>query len=195
VSDSHDVLPEWIKGDPAYKDAVAFAEAVEPGDDIAYEWVWSHARELYTHYDTLSEWLDGKAGSIVSYLGGGAGLFTIASLALVATDRAAAVLVLWSLPALVCALASLVCAALARQASWTLSPPTVVSAFNFAGRFKSERESRTAFLGQWHLAVTVSRLVCARKASLVNAATWLYVIAVGLLFLPLAAAAVRRLMA
>jgi hypothetical protein len=53
-------------------------------------------------------------------------------------------------------------------------------------------QAQAAFLGQWHLRVTLMRPVVAWKARMVNVATWLFVAAVAALLVPLAFSLVRR---
>ena len=61
--------------------------AFPTGDDIDYEWVWNYAEARYAHYAAIFDSLDGKAGAIITYLGGGTGLFTLMTTAAVATDK------------------------------------------------------------------------------------------------------------
>jgi hypothetical protein len=180
-------LPDlaFLERDERHRDAVAFLRAPKtPNGDI--EWLAEYGKDLWTDSKAIFARIDDKADSIIKYLGGGTGIFALGVLAKV--DATTAYLVFCCLPAIVCSLISVFLATLARRPRGVPSLPSVENAMRYAEMdgIKGEVE----FIAQWNLACTDMKLVCLRKAHLLELATWLYVAAIGFLVLPLLAAGI-----
>lgn len=188
------VVAKLIASNQDCADAVHFKNTFEPQDGVDYGWVGEYAKAQYAHYAAIFKDLDDKANSIVGYLGGGTSLLTLGTLTAVASGQISPWIIVFALPSIGLALASLFFAALARQANWIVSLPTVQAACCYSEYAKFAGKGQAAFLGQWHLCITLMRPVVARKAFQVNVATWLFFSTVATLSLPLIVVLVRRWM-
>lgn len=168
------------------QDAIKFKNTFEPSDEVDYDWILDYAKDQYDHYVSVYRALDEKGSSIVGYLGGGAGLLMLGALTAVSAGQIHPLVILYVLPSVFLSLASLCFAAKARQANWTVTPPSVEGAVLYAEYFQPALKARAAFLGQWYLSITVMREVISSKAWWVNRAIWLFVASVVALVLPLA---------
>ena len=175
-----------IAAEPSYDAAKTFQKNIEPQDGVEYAWVWAFAKDQYARLESICKGVDEKANDILKYLGGGAGLLTLAVLANV-TARNYYVFLL-AVPSLVLALISIAFAAKARRPIKTLVPPDVKGAFEYASYYKKESTAMAAFIGQWHFACEGLRLVTEAKAARVKVATSFYVWAISSLALAFIAA-------
>jgi hypothetical protein len=179
-----DTLPSWITSAPEYQEAKHFKENIKLAQNADhYKWVWEYAAAEYER--RLSVWsiLDEKADTIIKYLGGGTGLFTLGALASIREGNA--ILIGLAIPAVVTALFSVLLSLVARIPRPTGSPPSVKGAFEFADTYGSDEEAKAIFLGQWHQTCETMQVVNGRKAMLIVWSTWLYLAALFLLLLPL----------
>jgi hypothetical protein len=168
-----------------YRKVVNFNErhCARPGTE--YGWIVDHAKALHADADKDFDALDGKAASIITNLGGGAGLLTITSLAALASGQVDRIIIFAALPAFVLSLAAVFFGLWARRPAWLASAPTVERAVEQAHHYDSTEEAKGALLGQWHLAIEVLRAVVHRKAKWVQWATWTSFFAVCALIVPL----------
>jgi hypothetical protein len=180
-------IPSHIRDDESYRRAVSFMQNLQAKEGIDYGWVFEYAKSLWTERNSEFAALDNKADAIIKYLGGGLGLFSVGVLAKV--DVSNAYLIFWALPAVVCAIISLFLAAWARKPSAAPALPPVEAAVNYAEEDKDEKKAHMAFLGQWNLICESHRLINLSKAWKLEQATYFYCAALGLLTLPLLAAA------
>src|SRR5207249_532630 len=80
-----DELEDWLKGKfrwdhhEAYKKAELFCKTPWVRKTWDYSWVRDYAKERLKQFDQNFDSLDGKADSIIKYLGGGTGIIAIAS--------------------------------------------------------------------------------------------------------------------
>ena len=182
--------PRYVRDAAAHEQAVEFMHQFQPKEQVDYGWVLEYAKIVWAERTAEFTSLDNKADAIIKYLGGGLGLFAVGVLAKI--DPNNAYLVLWTLPAIVCAISSVFCAAWSRKPTETPTPPPIEAAILYAeGEGDKPGESirsRAAFLGQWNLVSEDHRIVNEMKAVWLERATWLYCVALGLLTLPLLAA-------
>ena len=190
------IYPPRLQDHPAYKTAEAFKETIKPVEGANYDWVWDYAEEVYDRLSKVYKDLDDKANDIIKYLGGGAGLFTLGAIANVNKDNA--LLMLSALPALACALLSIFFAVLARKPNENRTPPSVFSAFRFAGHYldddgEDSKKAKAIFLGQWHLACEAMGLAVDLKSRRVAWATWTFLLSIALLLVPFIVAICAKL--
>lgn len=153
-------------------------------EGVEYAWVDDYRRVVWDHRCKVLSTLNDKADAIFRYLGGGTGLFALG--VLVKLDHEHARLTEVSLPALLCALAAILLACIAKNPSYAPNLPSIQDALTtYAEGSGSDHEAIGAFLGQWNLACEDMRLVCMRKANLIQWATWLYFVAISFLLLPI----------
>ena len=176
--------PDKILEHNDYQRAVEFKEGFTPKEGCDYKWIWSYAEQLLERLETTYRELDGKADSIIRYLGGGVGLLTIGAIASISKDNA--FVVGWTIPSFLTALAAIWCAARARTPSSTQIPPPIDGAIKYAEAYSEEAQS--TFLAQWHLVCVGARIAILAKASYVQWATGLFFVTVAGLSLPLFAA-------
>lgn len=185
-------IARLVERDPECREAAGFRMGFGPREKVVYDWVVDYAQDRYAEHDRAFSDLDGKAASIIGYLGGGTSLLTLGALTAAATGQVHPWVVVAAVPALLLALAALVFASLARQANWAYAMPTVAVAVDYAHYFDTAGDARAATLGQWHFTTTLMRKAVGRKATRVNVATWLFVGSVVALLLPLGIAVGRR---
>src|SRR5215208_5555830 len=83
------VKPPDVADDPRVREAEVFKTTAEAEPDADYGWAWEYARDAYDRKMAVRDSLDDKASDIIKYLGGGAGLFTLAALLNVKPENAA----------------------------------------------------------------------------------------------------------
>jgi hypothetical protein len=176
------VQPTPIESRPEYQEAETFKRTIEPTQaSESYEWVWDYSKDVYDRISKMNSVLDDKANDIVKYLGGGTGIFTVGLLSNM--DNSNVSVFVWALPSYFFALFSIWLAILARKPNTAYSPPSVKSAFEYADDSDMEKP-KASFIGQWHLACVGMRQSVAIKSIRVEAATWMFFCAIGLLILP-----------
>ena len=156
-----------IEGSPEYIAAKEFKETIELKEGVDYGWVWDYAADSYRRTEQIYRELDDKANDIIKYLGGGTGLFTLAALSNVNANNAC--IILGATPSFVLALIAIALAARARQPNPAYQPPSIQSAFNYAGHYKYDPKAKAVFLGQWHLTcvgMDVANEIKARRIAL-----------------------------
>ena len=184
----NNVLPAFIDDARSHQSAVVFMEESRAKDGTEYKWVWEYAKGLWEYRAKSLSSIEDKADSIVRYLGSGTGLFTIGVLAKI--DASNNYLVWWTLPALLCALFSIFVAVWVKKPDVVPSPPAIDNAKAYADGLGTEWKATAAFLGQWHVACVDMKLLCSRKAKMVDKAFQLFYLAVALLLVPLIVAAI-----
>lgn len=183
---------EMYAGSVDWAAAVDFKNKFTPVEGVDYGWIEGYAKDLFSRYTTSFNDLDTKAGAIVGYLGGGAGLLTVGLIVAANSTQIPVWVIVWILPSVACAFISLVYASLARKANWTINPPMVDGACKYSEFFRPATKAQAAFLGQWHLCIVGARSVVARKADDVNIATWWFVGSIAALIFPLLATIALR---
>lgn len=183
------VDPEYaaaIAADPDVRNAFAFNERFRPRDDTDYAWVVRHAKDRYAAADAAMKYVDDKAAAIVTYLGSGAGLLTLASAAAAASNQIDPKVAAAVVPSFAAAALSLAFAAIARKPTAVPTMPTAAYAAGHADAAGEPNRSEAALLGGWEIAAAMTTAATTRKAGWVSRSTWSFVAAVGLLILPLA---------
>jgi hypothetical protein len=183
VSIQRSSVPAFVENDYAYKQALEFMKNVGSKPGAEYEWVFDYAKTLWSYRNSTFVLLDEKADSIIKYLGGGTGLFTLGVLAKV--DGSNWYIAVAAMPAIACALLAILFAILARMPGAFPGISTIETAKDYADAEVSSSAALAGFLGQWNLACEAARLICARKANRVAIAAWLTYSALVLLALPL----------
>jgi hypothetical protein len=178
----------------SYQKALEFMKTATAKAGIKYDWVLDYAKEYWDYRRKVLENLDEKSDSIIKYLGGGIGLTALGILGKI--DDKNAYLVVWLLPSLITALAAIVLAAWARSPRPVSGLPRIEDAvLHYAEKEGTlgdspevrEEKAKVAFLGQWELSCERIRLVALQKAQTIRQATFCYVLALGLLLLPVVA--------
>lgn len=178
-----DVFSTKIDDRPSFKDASDFARTAQPLENTDYDWVFVYSKDLYEKYRTIYKELDDKANEIIKYLGGGAGLFTLAVLLNISARNAP--IVIWAIPSFFLSLVSVGFAIATRQPHWTCLPPPATTAFEYANKYGDAQIAQGAFVGEWHLACEGMNLRIADKALWVKCAIWLFYGAILFLLLPI----------
>jgi len=175
----------------------AFEFKFAPLPDVDYAWVIKHAKEQFAAADSAFKTADEKAVSIMNYLGSGAGLFTIGSIAGLAANQLNPFVALAGIPSLLLAGLSLVFASLARRPYSAAYQPTAMQASERANLYDlhggTAIEAEASLVSTWHQATTLCQDATNRKAGWVSSATWMFVVSVSLLLLPLATAIGQKL--
>jgi hypothetical protein len=73
--------PAFVEKNPLYEAAKRFRDNPDPKDGVNYSWVSEYAKALWEYRNGVFDKLDEKSESIIKYLGGGTGLFTLGVLA------------------------------------------------------------------------------------------------------------------
>lgn len=180
-------LPEWITSRDSYQAAIEFMKTVRPKDGVDYDWVSEYAKKLWDYRINMWTILDGKADSIIKYLGGGIGLLTLGVLA--GINEGNAYLVAWTIPAIAAALGSIIFATRVKLPVTLSAPPPIRQAVReYAETEKKAQTASANFLGQLDVVCEGIYLDCRRKADLLVQATRCYATAIVLLLLPVMAA-------
>lgn len=180
------VHPPNVLDDPRVKAAEEFKNDAEAKPDRDYGWVWDYAKDAYERKMAVRDSHDNKAAEIIKYIGGGAGLLTLASLLKVEPETK--FVLAWAFPSFVFTLISLFFAMLARKPNHTYFPPTIAGAKRYADYFETEREATAAFIGQWHYAAEALSVANGLMADRVEMSIKMLFVAVSLLLLPIGAA-------
>jgi hypothetical protein len=181
TTDSYNVIPAHIEQSDRHKKAKAFLENFRAKEGVDYGWAIDHAKSLWSETNKHFASLDDKADSIIKYLGGGIGLFSLGVLA--KADASNTYLILWALPAIFLAVLSVFFAAWVRKPNSVPRMPSIEAAVSCA-----EEESGADFLGQWHYACESQLMANESKAKNLERATLCYCLSLALLALPLLAA-------
>lgn len=104
-----------IAANPLAQRADEFCKTFVPQPDVNYLWVEEYARKEYEDQLKAFDDLDGKAAAIINYLTSGAGLFTLGTLAGVATAKVSLVAAACALPSMVLAVLAIIAAAWGRR--------------------------------------------------------------------------------
>jgi hypothetical protein len=182
------LFPPHFDETSEFREARDFRNTLEPGDGIDYDWVWGYAKELHERQAKIYTTLDDKADAVIRYLGGGVGLLALGTLA--AARVGDGKLLLWLLPTVVLALLSIVFAVRARRPGAAPGLPKVNQAIDHANKYSEK--AKATFLGQLHVLCEGLRMTCVRKARLLTVATWLYLLSLATLALPIVAVIVAR---
>jgi hypothetical protein len=128
----------------------------------------------------------------MAYLGGGAGIFALGSVAGLAANQLIVWVALFGLPSLFLAGLALVFAALARRPFVAAYPPSAAGALERAKLMPTAGEAEASLISVWHLATSLLQYATNKKAGWVVSATWMFVAAVACLILPVAAALAEK---
>lgn len=178
--------------------AKALKEEFTPKEGVDYRWVVEFARRRHEYFEKSAESLDNKAASIIGYLGGGTGLFTLGSVAAIGSGNANPWIVLLAFPSVLLAGLALYFASKVRRTS-SYGYPKLESAVEYAEHFqppiedpdqKPTRSGEEEFIGTWHEATELTKCSLARKGRDFDWAMRLFFWAIIALFLPLTAGAV-----
>ncbi len=110
---SPDDLRAQIEQEPEFAKARKFKLTIEPKQDVSYEWLWDYASDKFKRAQQTYKDLDDKAGDIIKYLGGGTGIFALATLANMTTANYC--VIISATPSFVFALISIFLAASTRR--------------------------------------------------------------------------------
>jgi len=122
-------IQDKIEKDPSYNLAVVFSDKYEPHPNRDYKWVLDYAVKEYEMASLRAEYLEGKADSLIGYLGAASGLISI-GLAYGIGDHKGKVLVA-AIPALLLLLSGIVLALTSRVPSKSPSPPHCKDALEY----------------------------------------------------------------
>jgi hypothetical protein len=173
--------------EPEVKAAWDFMAAFEPKDGVEYGELADYAKARYEDGRKLFDQLDTKAGTILTYLGAGAGLFTLGSLAAVSSAKVPVMLVGLAIPAMVCALVAVTLAALGRRPLDVFPLPAPVKMLPLAEHHKTDAKFKAVLIPHWQLHTALLRQTVIDKAWYVSGATGFLIASLGLLLLPLLA--------
>jgi hypothetical protein len=198
-SDVWQFLLRWIGRDAFSRDcdpkvvaAIEWRKTAAFRHGVNYAWAVKLAKDLHDYYEKSAKEIDDKAASVVGYLGGGTGLFTLGSVAAVGSGNAHWSVVVAALPSFLAAGLALHLAACVRR-THEFSIPSASSAVayaNFDEFIPPHTEGKTGngeveFMGQWHEAAAKVGAIVERKGALFDRSLRVFVIAVFSLILPL----------
>lgn len=130
-------IQEKVERNPSYNSAVKFSDEYQPSADSDYKWVLDYAVREYEMASLRLESLDGKADTLIGYLGAGAGLVSI-GIAYSTGQHKSSVLVA-AIPALLLLLFAILLALVARLPSKFPSPPHAKDALEYANKEKTQQ--------------------------------------------------------
>jgi hypothetical protein len=188
---STDDLQAEIEAQPQLAQAKEFSKTIEPKDNVDYDWIWNYAKDKFDRAEQTYNELDDKANDIIKYLGGGTGLFALATLANI-TPKNFYVFFL-AVPSFVLAVVSIALAASARRPNPVLELPDIRRAYRFVTNFENGESSKAAFLGQWDLACEGMFQANLLKAERIELATTYYLRAITFLAVPIIVAIAANL--
>jgi hypothetical protein len=162
-----------------------FNATFRPREDTDYTWVVEHAEKRYAERVTDFEYMDAKAASLLTYLGGGAGVLSLGGAVTLFTSPVSPWVVFAGIPAIVIAFVSMGYALVARRPVAILTPPAIREAAAYAASYEDPKVAMAGLLGQWDVATEDVRPETMRKTGLVRTASILAFIAVMALILPL----------
>lgn len=178
---------DFLEEDEDHRNAKDLLQAdIQPDKD--YSWLIDYSERLWDSYTKVFSTIDEKSDSIIKYLGGGTGIFTLGIIA--KTDASNYFLIWWCLPSLISSLIAIFLAVCARRPRGVPSLPPISQAKRYAEMYQDAKEAQAAFVAQWNLACVDMKLICRRKADFLELATWFYFAAISFLGLPLLVAAI-----
>jgi hypothetical protein len=175
--------PRVIHDRESFKDAEHFTRTIQPLEDTEYEWVFAYSNDLCEKYRAIYKELDDKANEIVKYLGGGAGLFTLAVLLNFTYQNV--FIIKCAMPSFILSIISVYFAIKSRQPQVACLPPGAKVAFGYANSYGTTKNAQAAFVGEWHRACEGMKLRIDDKANWVKLATWAFFLAILALSVPL----------
>lgn len=179
-----------IKGDARLLEAARFVEDFDPDPDVEYGWVFEYANKRWDEQLAIYQKLEDKASSVITWVGGGTGLFAVGVVSSVSEGKLVGWPALLILIPLAVALVSVVFAIIARCATemnyWL---PAVQDATEWAGFSK---KGQTRRLVEWNLAIAYLKKKSRERATRINVSLWLAFSAVASLTVPLVAAVVAK---
>lgn len=187
--------PEYdAPGIPTAEAAAEWKTGFEPKPEVDYRWVVNFAKSTVDYYEKASADVDSKAASVVGYLGGGTGLFTLGSIAAVASGNAHYAIILCAMPSVIFATISLAFA-IGVRLTGNHGYPKLTSAVKFAEHYGPSEKSSAGngevdFIGLWHQAATTTAHTVHRKSLLFDRSLKWFAAAVASLLIPLAAGAI-----
>jgi hypothetical protein len=170
---------------------------------VDYSWVIEFAKQRHDYLEKSSEQIDAKASTILGYLGGGTGLFTLGSITAFGAGNIRSEVIWFALPSFLLAGISLLLAARVRLTK-THGYPRLESAVDHAQYFqeipapivtgpettlieeKKERDGQVEFLGVWNEATVKTSRSVEIKGRLLDLSIKYFVAAIAALALPLA---------
>lgn len=162
-----------------------FRAAFKPAPGVKYGWVAQYARDEHARLLAAFKALDDKAAAIGNYLGAGVGLAALGAVNGAAAGHLSLWVVVAAVPSVWYALRALVASVQARKTVQLSMPAGVIDAVRVAEYFGEEGEA--AFVGCWAEASAECQGVILEKGRRVDEVTDLFVRAVALLAIPLAA--------
>jgi hypothetical protein len=186
---------EWreaITTDEGCRAAYRFLLTFTPQYGVEYDWVIKHAKEQYAVADTTFKGIDDKALTIINYLGGGAGLLTLGSVAGLAVDKVSEWVVLSTLPSFVAAVIAIVYAKKVRNPCCFGYPPTVSTACRATREFVDAKCAEASTIRQWELSSAMIRKAVNDKQRLLRNATMALMWAIILLAGPMLAGVIEK---
>ncbi|MFO0967739.1 MAG: hypothetical protein U0793_19430 [Gemmataceae bacterium] len=179
-----------LREHPDYVAAKKYNESFElEADPSQYGWVHAYAKAEYDRLEKRFDILDEKADSIIKYLGGGTALIAIGSLATLTRENA--IMPLFLIPSVLCALVAVVFAVSARNPTDTDQPPPVRGAVLYVSSYGDKSEAM--FLGQWNQACEgMARAIHTKADKIQRASVW-YMAALAFLLLPVVAVPVTKM--
>jgi hypothetical protein len=178
-------FPDFVTNDKRYQEAKEYMKSAtaKPGRD--YEYSLSYAKDLWASCMAIHRQLDEKSNRIITYLGGGTGLFALGVLSKI--DAMNYVVAITTFVPVVLALIAIWHAIGAFSPGFAPGQPSVKSLVTeYVDSHETDEEGKGAFLGQWHLACVGMQIVCGYKANLLERATRLYFWALLTLLIPVA---------
>jgi hypothetical protein len=177
--------PPPIEDHPAFKIALGFKDAIRIDNDVNYDWLYDYSIDTLNRHINLSKEIEDKADSIIKYLGGGTGILTFAALNNLSSLGQR--VIYWSIPALLMASLSVLVAAMVRNPFRTYFPPSVLDAYDYALRYKTEEKAKGAMVGALHAVIVSSDWTYEIKSSRLAWATTTFALTIVLLVLPILA--------
>lgn len=182
--------PQWVTDHPSYKQAVDYARN-DRAKACEYDWVASYSTRAIERYYDVFRSTDGKADSIIRYMGGGTGLFAITLIS--KADSTPWYVILSAFPAFIVAVCSIACAARIRAPTDIPALPMPRQARRYAERHGDQSEGE--FIAQMNTVCVGMALVNAKRAKSLDKSTRLYVLSIILLAFPLVAGAIASCIA
>ncbi len=184
-------LEELVEGDCAYTTALEFAQTHKPPEDKEYGWVVTHANTQFEQIQRAVETVEGKADSIITYVGAFAGISAV-------TFAYQAATVYWVvgflvLPTLVASLLAISAAVRARAPALQKYPANTKDALRYAEDY-AQGEAPIRFALQTWAACEAGRIVAREKGKLVRKAFGAFAWGAWLLLVPCVGAIVIGLL-
>ena len=152
------------KAHPDVKKAKDFNGSFEPTDKDSTAWILELAKARFAFRERSYKELDDKAAAITGYLGSGTGIFTLGSLAAIASDKVNPYVVIAAFPSVFFAAWSLWWAIRCRMAMF-IALPNVETAVTYLSVAKFPE---VEFAGQWEWAAAMTVPALDKKARYLN---------------------------